>query len=577
MFTLVNRHSPIWVVGFFAVLFMLPSLVQGAGGGDLLYHLVWSQHFSAQFWAGDIYPRWLHDMNAGCGYPVFFMYPPLPYFLASFFVPLADIAPAGWYPLVASIFIMMWGAGIGCFLWLFAMTQNRFAALCGTAAYLLMPYALFNYHVAHMYSECFTFLWAPWLFYFTHRLAYGSQGAVVGIAFGYAGLFLSSIPGSIVLGGLPLLYFYVVAKRERWLPLSVFLLLGFGLGVGLSAFYWMLILPEMEHLLVGAGAEMWGERLHYANNFLFSPTEHTNIAMVFFNAFVGIIAFVSLFICVRLGITVYRDSTDIQVRKHVWFWLAVAALTFFMMTALSHWLWELLPLLPRIQFPRRLMILLMLALTVVITLFYALPRSQAVQRSDFYWLMGCLVTLSVCITSLFIVSDRQNFLTEQPSDAQSRGFKVLYEHDFVVSQEYLPRWVNRDTFKLDVINRFDLEAIPLFSELCSTQARIVGDGSVVVHTWSADAIILEVIAQEDTTVLVSQFYHPLWHAVHATTGAPYTLSPDPNSGIIKVDLPAGSHVLSLSLAESPYQVYGAWISRASLLMLILLFFVYRRR
>src|SRR5262245_37598585 len=41
----------------------LPAVFSGRSSGyNLPIHLKWFQQFSAQFWSGDIYPRWLSGM-----------------------------------------------------------------------------------------------------------------------------------------------------------------------------------------------------------------------------------------------------------------------------------------------------------------------------------------------------------------------------------------------------------------------------------------------------------------------------------------------------------------------------------
>ena len=44
----------------------MPTALCGYHKGDTI-HLVWAKHFSEQFWAGELYPRWLFRMNSGLG------------------------------------------------------------------------------------------------------------------------------------------------------------------------------------------------------------------------------------------------------------------------------------------------------------------------------------------------------------------------------------------------------------------------------------------------------------------------------------------------------------------------------
>ena len=77
----------IFIIVIVGLILTLPALFYGIfDAPDLIpYHLKWSKHFAEQFWQGDLYPRWLMDMNAGLGSPTFFFYPPIPYYFNSLF------------------------------------------------------------------------------------------------------------------------------------------------------------------------------------------------------------------------------------------------------------------------------------------------------------------------------------------------------------------------------------------------------------------------------------------------------------------------------------------------------------
>src|SRR5205823_6430575 len=91
----------------------LPVLILGVPflSDDAGFHAVWYTHFSHQLWAGDLYPRWLAGMNGGLGSPVFFFYPPLPYFLTSILRPFFRSDPQGWHQLGVSASLALIASG----------------------------------------------------------------------------------------------------------------------------------------------------------------------------------------------------------------------------------------------------------------------------------------------------------------------------------------------------------------------------------------------------------------------------------------------------------------------------------
>ena len=80
------------------------------------YHLKWSKHFVEQFWQGDVYPRWLINMNDGLGSPTFFFYAPIPYYFSSLFHPLFPNDTSGWFQLSLSTSLAMVASGITAFI-----------------------------------------------------------------------------------------------------------------------------------------------------------------------------------------------------------------------------------------------------------------------------------------------------------------------------------------------------------------------------------------------------------------------------------------------------------------------------
>jgi len=66
-----------------------PALHNGMPNGhDSYEHVSRYSSVASQFREGEIYPRWLANMNSGLGSPVLFVYAPLPYFVPAFLSPL---------------------------------------------------------------------------------------------------------------------------------------------------------------------------------------------------------------------------------------------------------------------------------------------------------------------------------------------------------------------------------------------------------------------------------------------------------------------------------------------------------
>ena len=72
------------VIAFSVTIICLPLILFGPQAGHSLYHNIsWAAGFAEQLLAGDLYPRWLMNMNEGAGSPVFFFYAPIPFYFTS--------------------------------------------------------------------------------------------------------------------------------------------------------------------------------------------------------------------------------------------------------------------------------------------------------------------------------------------------------------------------------------------------------------------------------------------------------------------------------------------------------------
>src|SRR3954463_8301416 len=77
--------------------FLLFAVRQWPISGDFLFYATALKAFSAQLWSGELYPRWLTEVSAGYGSPVFLFYAPLPFYVGSLFQFMAGWDTYGFY------------------------------------------------------------------------------------------------------------------------------------------------------------------------------------------------------------------------------------------------------------------------------------------------------------------------------------------------------------------------------------------------------------------------------------------------------------------------------------------------
>jgi uncharacterized membrane protein len=198
---IAGRHARLW--GFLSILVAsvalgFPLLTRGIPPGrDTLDHLQRYSCLAAQFWQGELYPRWLARMNSGLGSPALFVYAPLPYFAPALLRPLLRL------PVNASregleLGISMWMAialsGAAAYLWLRTMA-SRWAATAAAILYMAMPYhVVIDAYTRAAVAEMWPFVWMPLSLYFLSQiLEDGFALAGAGLAVSYALLILSHL------------------------------------------------------------------------------------------------------------------------------------------------------------------------------------------------------------------------------------------------------------------------------------------------------------------------------------------------------------------------------------------------
>src|SRR5690349_2562348 len=105
------------LLGVVALWFTAPLAIWGFCPGDQI-HLFWSKAFSDQFWAGELYPRWLRGMNSGLGSPTFYFYGPVAYYATVGFHKILTYGAYGWPAVAWSAALASVASGWTAYLWL---------------------------------------------------------------------------------------------------------------------------------------------------------------------------------------------------------------------------------------------------------------------------------------------------------------------------------------------------------------------------------------------------------------------------------------------------------------------------
>lgn len=212
------------------------------------FNLNWAFQYQRQFFGGQFYPRWLEYSNFGYGNPTFAFYPPL-CMVAT--LPFRALGLDMLGSLVASMGLAMAVLGLGLYL---LLRQVLPWALALVLALLSMagPYWLVDIYQRGAIGEVWAIAVSPWIFWASLQTICRLQALwpVAALALSYGLLALSHLPTLLVFTLIWLPLPWVLGRRDPFWPRVGRCYLGFGLGLGWTAFYLLPAFWDQRHVQV---------------------------------------------------------------------------------------------------------------------------------------------------------------------------------------------------------------------------------------------------------------------------------------------------------------------------------------
>ncbi len=541
---------------------------------DVLTHLHWFTNFSHQLWAGEWYPRWLDGMNGGLGSPVFFFYPPLPYYFTALLKPLFHADPEGWHQLGVAASMAVILSGFSTYSWLKRIGGST-PALVAAIVYMGAPYHLVvDLYDRFAFAELWAFVWLPLVLWSAQATVGGSRKALVGLALSYAGLLLTHLPTAMIFSPLALAYaVFCTDRRDRMRDIMA-VAGAMALGTGLAATFLIPALATQNNISL---SDMRVGRLSYVYHFLYygpRPTADIADMLIQQGRYVAAVMIACVAAFIFGGLTMAQPE-----RRQAHFWLVIAVLVFAIMLPMARPLWDILPPLQVTQFPWRFNILLTLAMTALIALWVASIKPEGSRFSRLPLLIVCVVVMGQSLPSLVTYLAVAASPGEPSMDKMFAQFgslnndtkeKVLAAKLAADVEEYRPRWVPYDIFH---------SSQALSGLLARVQAKHQGqDSTVSILSRSPRRIVLSVDTPAEGWVKLPHFYYPGWRAMTGSPATQLPLRPSVQEGLLEVSVKPGRHEIVLELVTSMAEWIGWAISGVSVVLLGLLTFrAFRRR
>lgn len=532
-----------------------------ADGTLHLYRAITLQHALSE---GQLWARYVPGMVYGYGSPLFNYYSPLSLY------PNLLLTLAGLTPVQAWLFSMA--------LWTLAAAGGLYAlarrwmppagALVAAAAYAAAPYTLYDVLWRGTVSEIASLAVLPWLMSAMHALAQRPSRWRFALVAVWVALFMP-MHNVITLHGAALLAAFGVllafTHPDRWRTLWRIGLAG-ALGAALCAFFWMPAITETGLVKIdGVTANL--PEIDVTRNLaplseafaIPSPADPTRqqppaaIALGWPALLLGAVGLAGLW---RTG-----------QRALSAFCLGGIALLLFMNTPASAPVWRAIPLIQYSQFPTRLigpasLLLAILAGAGAHTLLTS--TRTTLWRSVLYTVMlGAILTYA--IPYLYRIP-LPNLDPRTITDAQD--FERLSGYIGTSSfGEYVPRWAETLPDPNALTDRFAQSTII---------PRLIAPPSIQIEAadWGLTHANLTLSANQPTSLTFDWFYLPQWQVT--LNGQPIPTYPTPSTGLLGIDIPAGTHQLSIQLGQTTIQNTATLISFGALIMLGVLIWVWPR-
>ena len=535
-FSLSSETRGVLLIVLVSLAIMSPTLVWGIPSSrDLTNHFRFALPFYDSLRAGNFYPGWLAESNAGYGDASFRFYPPALYYLLA----LARTITGDWLAATlltaTSLFIV---GGLGVYFWARVLGYGQ-SAVWAAVLYTVAPYHLNQFFQSFMFAEFAGAAVLPFAFAFTERVCRQRRlRDVAGLAASYALLILTHLPLTII-GSIALLVYALLRLdfARRWSTLG-WLSASTLLGLAASACYWTTVLFELSW--IRADNINPDPSADYRQNFVLSTFSPDYLNVWWMN--ILLLATVAMF-WPALAL-IWKSArppacvNQAQSGGALPALGAVALLTFFMATPVSRPIWNLLRPLQQTQFPWRWFTISSVICPVIIAA--AIPfwkRLAAGRKRALSMIAAGTAVLAFAFSASHIIREAY-WLT--PSQFQQQLKEIPGSQSV---SHWWPVWVRE----------------PLPSMSSPVEA---GDRQVVIDSWAPERRVFHIAEGQSRTANVRTFFYPHWVATAEGRALPVGHDKD---GAMVISLPGKDVTVTMEFREPERVRYataftiGGWL------------------
>jgi len=508
------------------ILALFPLFSKGfykSADGEL--HLARIVSYSRALKAGHFPVRWSANLNYGYGYPIFNFVYPLPYIFASIIYLLG-------IPLFLTFKITLgftlFTSSLLMFFAVYNWQKNEKSAFLVSLLYLLFPYRLLDIYIRAAFGECFAFLFPPlivylgllWIkkrkkiYFFSLTLSFTS------LILSHNVLSLMFLPFLIIFLSIEI---YLVNKKD-FIKLLFVLFTTVIFALIISSFFWLPALFELKYTL----AKLYLKQKDFHDYFL-SPKQLVYRPWGKQAKFIGIVPLlIVIFSLIQL---IKQKNKSFQAL----FLLLTFFIAVFFISPYSVKLWETIPILPFFQTPWRFISLIVLAVSLLSSIFIKNTKKQII----------LIILFTLLVTSLSL-----HRLRPIPTDFTNPDFFRNYPKSTTWHNEASPVWTAGEA-----------DSYP------EKPIEIIGNGKII--DFSKDYLVHKgkVQAEEEITIIDNTAYFPGWR-VYLNGKEQQIQFQDPNHrGLITFQAPKGEHRFTIKFTNTKIRRLANIISILGIIIL----------
>ncbi len=509
MLKIIKKKSKLFFL-LAVIIFSLPSVLSLIHAGfpltdDGNWMVIRFSAFYENLRNGQFPVRFLTRLNNGFGYPVAdFLYPLFMYIG----VPIHIIGINFVNTIKVILGLSLIVSSVFAFLWLKKLFDNL-SAFLGALLYLYFPYHLYDVYKRGSVGETLSLAIVPFVLWQIERknILFTSLGITL--------LILSH--NTLALLFIPLIFIYSLLRNKN---LFKFILISFIFGIGSSAFFSIPAIYDTRYTV-------------------FSNTQISDFSNYFINSgnfeIIGVITPILLFV---LLIYIFLNKKATRDKLFV-FSLASALVTLFFTLPLSKSFWEIIPLTNLIQFPFRL-------LSILIVIF-SFQLAFLISK-----LKGKSKIIIIVIFLILLVISAKPYLSVNNYQYHPDSFYSTNQDTTTVKNEYMPKWVKDTNLKFTT----------------TRVENLTGKEVINVSYVTPNRISFNTYLVSERKIQVNLVYFPGWNAY--VNGVRQKIDYEKN-GLIILNLNKGQNNVRVIFEETQIRILSNFLSIISIVTLFIFY------